>query len=379
MSDFDVLIAGAGPAGTAAAISLADFAPDLRVALVDLPQPEDLRVGETLPPRIEPILQHLKVWDAFAADGHRPSHRTVSAWGGGELASNEFLFQAHQTGWRLDRARFDALLVKKAAERATHIAGKATGATHDGSHWRVRLDGGATHTARFLVDATGRGAVLARQNGVRFDNADRLIGVVMLFDNAADDGVGLLLETFADGWWYTAALPGARRIVACMSDPDLVRSLGLNSPAGFLQALDATQHVRAAVADAQPLGPPALRPAGSRCIAHDVALPLLCAGDAASCFDPVSGQGIFKALRSGIFASYAIGDFLLRGDDAGVRRYRRLVRDEFAAYRKTLRQFYAMEQRWTGRPFWQRRGGGDVAVGVAAPMEVALACGLMGA
>ena len=106
------LIAGAGPAGAATAISLADFAPSLRVCLVDAPATDALRVGETLPPQIKPILEHLEACgSAFAADGHRPSYRTVSAWGGPELLSNEFLFQAHQVGWRLDRARFDAMLL----------------------------------------------------------------------------------------------------------------------------------------------------------------------------------------------------------------------------------------------------------------------------
>ena len=371
MVGFDVLIAGAGPAGAATAISLADFAPDLRVALVDAPR-EGLRIGETLPPQIEPILEHLKVRGAFAADGHRPSYRTVSAWGSPELLSNEFLFQTHQTGWRLDRARFDAMLLAKAAERATSIAARVAGSERAGSEWHVRLDDGATHVARFLVDATGRGAPLARRHGVRFETLDRLVGIVALFEGATDDGAGLLLETFADGWWYTAALPEGRRIVACMSDADLVRSLGLNRSEGFIQALGATQHVREAVANARPLGEPALRPAGSRCIAHDTPLPLLCVGDAASCFDPVSGQGIFKALRSGIFASYAIGDVLLRADDAGLRRYRRLVKGEFAAYRKTLAEFYAMERRWADRPFWRRRIANETLEGVTASMEAAL-------
>ena len=372
MADFDVLIAGAGPAGAATAISLGDFAPELRVALVDAPVVAGLRVGETLPPRVEPVLEHLKVWQAFMADGHRPSHRTVSAWGGPEVLSNEFLFQAHQTGWRLDRARFDAMLRARAAERSAHIAGKVIDAAHTDAGWRVRLDNGAGHTARFLVDATGRAAVLARQNGARVETLDRLVGIVMLFEDAMDDGVGLLLETFADGWWYTAALPQGRRIVACMSDADLVRSLVLNRSDGFMRALGVTQHVRHAVANARPFRVPALRPAGSRCIARDTALPLLCVGDAASCFDPVSGQGIFKALRSGIFASYAIGDFLLRADDAGLRRYRRLVKGEFAAYRKTLQEFYAMERRWVERPFWQRRVEGEAPPSVTASMEAAL-------
>ena len=46
-------------------------------------------------------------------------------------------------------------------------------------------------------------------------------------------------------------------------------------------------------------------------------VPLLCVGDAASSFDPVSGQGILKALRSGVFASYAVADWLRQGDARG--------------------------------------------------------------
>ena len=190
-------------------------------------------------------------------------YRTVSAWGGPEPLSNEFLFQAHQVGWRLDRARFDAMLLGKAAERATHVAAKVTDAAYDGA-WSVRLDNGTNMAARFLIDATGRGAMLARQNGVAFENLDRLVGSVMLFEQATDDGVGLLIETFPDGWWYTAALPEDRRIVAAMSDADLVRSLDLNQLDGFMRALGATQHVCRAMADARPIGSPALRPAGSR-------------------------------------------------------------------------------------------------------------------
>ena len=95
-------------------------------------------------------------------------------------------------------------------------------------------------------------------------------------------------------------------------------------------------------------------------LARQPALPLLCVGDAASCFDPVSGQGIVKALRSGIFASYAVADLLVPR-----RRERRralsLVRDVgvLPPTGTTLRDYYALEQRWPDRPFWQRRCGDD--------------------
>jgi flavin-dependent dehydrogenase len=357
VADFDVVIAGAGPAGAATALSLADFAPELRVCMADAPATDRLRVGETLPPQIRPLLEHLRLWPAFEADRHRASHRTVSAWGAPELLSNEFLFQTRQVGWRLDRARFDAMMRTAAASRVSCVAAKIDTVVREGSMWRVCLSDGARHTARFVVDATGRGSTIARTQGVRLDTRDRLAASAVLFDNAPDDGMGLLIETFAGGWWYTAALPENRRIVACMSDADLVRPLGIGTIQGWMKALGETRHVRDAVGAARPAGSPVLRAAGSRHIAHDTTLPLLCVGDAASCFDPVSGQGIFKALRSGIFASYAIADTLRSADQSRIVRFRWYVKREFEAYRQTLSHYYALEQRWPDRPFWHRRAG----------------------
>jgi flavin-dependent dehydrogenase len=177
----------------------------------------------------------------------------------------------------------------------------------------------------------------------------------MLFEEAPDDGAGLLIETFGGGWWYTAALPNDRRIVACMSDADLMRPLGIGTIEGWIKALRETRHIHAAVGAARPIGSPVLRAAGSRAIARDTTLPLLCVGDAASCFDPVSGQGIFKALRGGIFASYAIADALRGGDQGPVARFRSFVADEFATYREKLNHYYGLEQRWPDHPFWRRR------------------------
>src|SRR5258708_21572693 len=104
MANFDVLIAGAGPAGCATALSLATFAPELRVALVDASRSGESRIGETVPPQINPLLAHLGVWDDFAGGGHCPSFRPLAAWGDAPLAGDEFLFHAHQVECRLHPA-----------------------------------------------------------------------------------------------------------------------------------------------------------------------------------------------------------------------------------------------------------------------------------
>ena len=358
MANFDVLIAGSGPAGCATALSLAAFAPELRVGLVDASGPGEARIGETVPPRINPVLVHLGVWEEFARGGHCPSYRTTAAWGDSRLNGHEFLFHAHQVGWRLDRAAFDRMLVKAASSRVSaYIPAKVVALVRQTEEWRVSLSDGAAQTARFVVDATGRAAALARRCRLRPVNFDRLVACSLRAGSRSDGAEGLMIETFAEGWWYTAAIPGGDRVLVCMTDADRVRPLELASARGFVRLLAKTEHMRRVADLGDAFGRPAIWPAGSRFLASTTALPLLGVGDAGLCYDPVSGDGIVKALRSGVFASYAIADWLRRGDPRGLSRYRLMLQREFATYCRTLREYYALEQRWPDQPFWQRRHG----------------------
>jgi 2-polyprenyl-6-methoxyphenol hydroxylase-like FAD-dependent oxidoreductase len=354
VTTFDVLIAGAGPAGCATALSLHAFAPELRTVLVDGAVAGEVRIGETVPPPIKPVLKHLRVWDAFAAAGHQPSYRTTAAWGGAGLVGNEFLFHGQATGWRLDRAAFDTTMLEAATScGAAHLEGRVVGLAFEHGVWRAALSDGTTAGARFAVDATGHAATLARCAGLRPRNLDRLVGCWMWTGSRSDGAEGVMIESFAEGWWYTAAVPG-RRVVACMTDADRVRPLGLGDADGFARLLAQTSHV-ARVIETGRAGTPAIAPAASRCFEGATDRPLLCVGDAALRFDPIAGQGILKALRSGIFASYAIADWLRRGDARGIGRYRRMLQAELGAYLDALRGHYAAEQRWPEHPFWQRR------------------------
>jgi len=356
VASFDVLIAGAGPAGCATALSLADFAPNLQVGLVDGSVARHAGIGEAVPPPIRPVLVHLGVWDAFIAAGHCPSYRTVAAWGDSRLASNEFVFHAQQAGWRLDRTVFDAMLVQAATSRgAMHLRSKVVALAHREAAWHVSLSDGTAHSARFVVDATGRAATVARRCSFRAVNLDTLVGCCLQAASRSEGTEGVMIETFAEGWWYTAAVPRRGRVIACMTDADRVRPLGLSCGEGLVRLLAETKYVQQVVDISRPIGRLRIFPAGSRRLQGKTTLPLLCVGDAAMCYDPVSGQGIIKALRSGIFASYAVGDFLRNGDVRGLSRYDLMVSREFAAYREVLRDYYTQEKRWPNQPFWRRR------------------------
>ena len=359
---FDVFIVGGGPAGAATAISLQAVAPDLTVCIADMGRDGLFRVGESVPPLIKPFLEHLGVWQAFLRDRHCQSFRTVSAWGSPELISNEFFLSAHNTGWRLDRNRFDAMLLGKAKQQGTTILNAKTSSVyHDSGQWRIDCGESGIYTARCVVDATGRSALVSRLAGIKPVNYDQLVASTVFFEDRASPNVtgadAALIESFQQGWWYTAATPGNRRVVALMTDADIAHHLRANRLETWLACLAKTTHIKTVLCNSQPLGPPKLWPASSRLLQGIGPQSLIAVGDAYSRFDPLSSQGIIKALRSAIFGSYALADWMLRSDSSGFSRYEALMQREFASYRNTLRNFYREEMRWPDSPFWQRRHG----------------------
>ena len=77
-------------------------------------------------------------------------------------------------------------------------------------------------------------------------------------------------------------------------------------------------------------------------------------GDAALSFDPVSSQGIFNALYTGIRGAQAI-DTALAGDRQAVPAYAARLEQIRSAYVGHHRLVYQAERRWTDHPFWTRQ------------------------
>jgi flavin-dependent dehydrogenase len=352
----DVVIIGGGPGGSATAISLLAHAPALSVTLVEASRYETSRVGESLPPIARSLLETLDLWDAFSALGARQSFGTSAVWGHATSVDNEFIFMPANTGWQLDRASFDAMLANEAKKRGAVLMldTSVRGVQKIDAGWRLSLSNGCILSSRFVVDATGGSALFARRAGARFVELDRLVGISRFFECGESDA-RLIVETFADGWWYTAGLPNGKRVTCCVTDADLAQRMKLSEAAIWQQQLSTTNTVAKITNPSKPCGTVTVRSTNSRLLDPVCGDDWLAVGDAASRFDPLSSQGIIKALRSGIFASYAIGDLLLRGDHVAMRRYRRFVREEFKSYLQTRLKYYRQEQRWPDSEFWRRR------------------------
>ncbi|MEQ9244844.1 MAG: tryptophan halogenase, partial [Nitratireductor sp.] len=80
----------------------------------------------------------------------------------------------------------------------------------------------------------------------------------------------------------------------------------------------------------------------------------LAVGDAAAGFDPLSAQGIAKALRAGLFAAYAVRDALAGRSDA-IMRFGSLAARQADTYEASRIAVYRSVARWQNDSFWRRR------------------------
>lgn len=368
LTTVDVAIAGGGPGGAAAAIALAKQGQ--RVLLADAGTGRWPRIGESLPPSARALLRELGVLDQVLADGHRRSPGTVAFWGSHTAHTEDTLFGLHGDGLQLDRARFDAGL---------RTAAQAAGAqVHEGARLRLlkRGDAHTPHTvelrigeaapqrvqARWLIDASGRSASLARALGARRIAHDRLLAFHQrLIGGAATDRDGRTwVEAVENGWWYSVLLPSGERLIAYLSDfsgeDGAAERRGLLAGEGLWNLLRLAPKLHALCSEHgwRPQGAVQGADASSTELDQAGGERWLAVGDAAMGFDPLSSKGIANALYTGVRAAGAI-HASERGDDDAVGGYARHVREIHRVYRGQCWGFYAMEGRWVQSGFWRGR------------------------
>ena len=346
-----MLVAGGGPAGSAAALDLSRRG--FSVALIEQENYQTPRVGETLPPMLRHPLTGLGVWERFLECDPLESYGIQTAWETPSPRYQDFLHNPYGCGWHVDRARFDAMLASAAAQAGAELVVSARIGScprrADGQWMLEAAQGGTTLTlrGRMLVDATGRKALLASQQGSQAHVADRLIGAVT-FSETSETAQCTLVEAVEDGWWYSAPLPGARMVFAYMTDSDLWKNpawsdLVKQAPLTFERA------------GRLPIPPPFQIVSAASVIRRPVTGPgWMAIGDAALAFDPLSGQGILKSIETGVRSSSAIARHF-DGDSGALAEYESWVNETYQSYLSLRTQFYRSVQRWPESRFWQRR------------------------
>lgn len=357
MIEADVIIVGAGPAGSTAALNLA---PTRRVVMIERRPDIPPRIGESLVPAARRLFTDMGLWPSFEAEPHAHCYGNRSIWGSNEPVESDFLRDPDGHGWHLDRARFDAWLRVIAVSRGTQLFAPARVANleRSGETWRLSLataTGLVGITARFLIDAGGRAAPLARQLGARRRRHDRL--ACGWIHGRSFGGNGLtFIEAVEDGWWYSAPLPNKRRVLAFHTDANLASAGIARDHDAMLRHMTSATHLRELLSSVKftPDQRSGFTAAHSAHLAPCTGEGWLATGDAALSFDPLSSQGLFNALYTGLAAAETTEGYLSKAADI-LPDYERAIADIWYAYAERLAFWYGTETRWGDRPFWRRR------------------------
>ncbi|MEM8964348.1 MAG: tryptophan 7-halogenase [Acidobacteriota bacterium] len=362
----EVVVVGGGPAGAVAAHVLARAG--RRVVLVEASADGSAsRVGEALAPAARPILARLGLLDRVRRGDHLTCPGNVSVWGSETPRQHNFLRDPHGPGLHLDRAELDASLRAAAAESGARVVmeSRVRSVERGNSGWCLELStGGASRVSEslqcdWLIDATGRSSALSGRFGDR-RRQDNLIAFVARWRPRAhsnpDRDARTFIEASEDGWWYSARLPGGERVVAFHTDSDLIDAGALRTARGFNEHLSKAPYLKALlithgyVLSGRPRGADA---SSSRLdpVAGDG---YVAVGDAAISLDPLSSQGLFNALFTGLRGAEAV-DAALAGRPQSIEAYKRRLASIYTAFLDHRRQYYALEGRWSSHLFWQRR------------------------
>jgi flavin-dependent dehydrogenase len=357
MSDWsgDVVVVGAGPAGSACATFLARSG--CRVLLVDDGNAGGFRPPEILSPQTRRLLRE---HDLATPESLRSSvicHGVEGCWGG-DVDYFDYALMACEPALAVDRTEFDAMLVDGAlAAGAEQCSGKLLGAACSTEGWVATVSQAGqyrTVEALVLVDAVGRSRKPISYPTRRL-YFDTLCGLALPLQCTPQHCTTMALEAGSNGWWYLSLDGSGKGAVVYMTDTDLLPTGSARREEAFRRELAAT---RLMASRAGPL-PGKLELIGldartSRRQTLEVPRGFA-VGDAAYGVDPLSGAGIQRSIDTAARAA----DNAIRymsGDTHTPGAYARWADEDFGRWlwRKNLVYADAKNDQNRGA-FWSRR------------------------
>ena len=341
----DVAVVGGGPSGASAAITLAKLG--YAVLLVDRAVfPRDKLCGDFINPVNWPVLQELNVSQEVLRREHAEvrEFRLTSA-GGAEAVALLPLSGTQQFGLGLRRYYLDHVLIERAkGEGASVVEGariKQLCKNADG--WVLEFERGGevvSQRSKIVVGADGRNSWVARRLGVAGVERSRRESVGFAIQLKKMGGIEGRIEIHQIPGGYAGLLrvdPQTVNLCFTIQRSRLKQSVSFETLRNL--QLNENPFLRDELADAEAccelrsISPVYFSP--RKCFGDG----FLLVGDAARVTEPVTGEGIYLALRSGQLAGEAIDCALRRKDTSANRlsRYQWACREEF---RKRFRLNY---------------------------------------
>ena len=363
---------GGGPAGAAAARHLAG----LGRSVLLLTRPRRGQLGESIPPSARRILDALGFLSEVEGAGFLETTGNTVWWGAREADRQVF---PEGTGWQVERARLDELLLEGARRAGVRVRVSATVAAirlPNRELWEggdpgalsevVYREAGGKSTrarARFVLDASGRAGVLASTRRLRKSAGEPpLTALVGLWEVSGGRGHPdpdhTLVESHDRGWVWSIPVEPRLRYVTAMVDPGAEAEGGAEGLSSrYRRHLAGAVNLGRRLEGARLLGSPwacGATPYGTRAFRG---AGFVLVGDAGVFLDPLTSFGVKKALASAWLAAVAVHTALLDGTrkEMALSFFEEREREVALSFHRQTRVFYREAARVHHHPFWHRR------------------------
>lgn len=345
-TSFDVAVIGAGPAGSVCARVLAQHGLD--VALFGRLVHEAHRTGELISSGTRAHVPEIDQLDGVQVKFSN------TAWEDRTEIRDLVLLTGRPSITAVRPALDQVLLSGACRAGAAHFQTPVVSCARTAASWQIRaLDRDTAISAAFVIEATGRrGRSLAYADARRL-YLDRLVVIWRLVaaDGTSDDTMDL--AACAQGWWYRVPSTCGRHFLALATDADL---LPPGDKEGFFTSSSIGARFEAQVALGARITPLQVADARTSVRWPQSGPGWMPVGDAAYSLDPLSGDGVARAIADG----KAIAKALIANADqinpdleltkAADDRWRKL--HELLTTKRTI---YAADQAFANTQFWERR------------------------
>lgn len=359
--DFDFAVAGGGPAGTSAAICLAQKGH--RVVLFEKERFPRFHIGESLLSTANDAFATLGVADRVEAACFPPKWGARLYTPDGKTGRGvDFTLASGVTRartYQVCREQFDAILMERAREVGVEVREehRVTGCEFDAAAAHLEFaaeSGGGRVRVRALVDASGRFGLVAKKLGLRTDEPklaniavySHFKGVPRLGGERPDD---IRLVARADaGWFWLIPISAELTSVGVVIPLQRYMQLEHGSPETMLQAtFDDTPLMADLMCSASREWPVRVEKDFSYSASAYAGDRWILAGDAGSFLDPVFSSGVSIAMESGIEAATALDRAAARDafSASSFADFSRRQAKRFRVFRRFVVGFYSPEFR----------------------------------
>lgn len=362
----DVSIIGAGPAGSALAIRLAQLGHN--VCLIERSAFPRSHIGESLSPGIWTQLDLLGARLDIAAAGFSSCRTSMVHWQGDAAVTRDL---GAPGGLLVDRGRFDALLLDRARALGVRVIQPAVvrARKHHGDGWQLDVESAEGITAldaRFLADASGRTGIM---HGRKMRVAPRTIALYGYWRGGSLPSEPRI-EAGDDMWYWGVPLPDDTYNAIVFVDAGDFRRRRVSSLDAAYRALIGRSGLMISLQEAHLAGPVQVADATPYLDSDTVGPHSIKVGEAALALDPLSSSGVQKAVGTALTGAIVINTLLRRPGqtEVSLRFYRNDLAESSNRHCRWAATHYALAATTRCAEFWTMRAAAAAAEAEPAPL-----------